>query len=125
MKRRETRTKTYTVKIDKCDFCNTEVEDQKSMTGISPIMECVVCGKDCCRDHRTMYNTGCDQTYCGAVYEGLDSVCCDCDEEFKEAYESVCCEDIEYACNSHGECFIMGDSLTERALKYIKNAESK
>lgn len=120
MIKKEVRTKSYEVIIHHCDFCNFEIENQKSITGISPVMKCIICEKDCCSDHREMYKTGSDQTYSGVTYPDLDPVCLDCNKDFKEAYSLACCEDIEYDYNEeYGESIILGETLTKRALKYI------
>lgn len=64
----------------KCDFCEYQIENNTGCCGQRSIMECGICGKDACRQHRKSFYEY-DQDYPDIT------VCADCLPIFKYVWE--------------------------------------
>lgn len=82
-----------------CDFCNFATTENRGCCGSAPIMECWVCKKDCCREHRYAFYEN-DGDYCDW------RVCNDCFPLANIAWEIALAyakryEDIREAAEKH------------------------
>lgn len=67
-----------------CDICDWSTENNSGCCGSSPIMQCELCEKDCCRDHReSFFEDPWSQDYPNIT------VCSDCHPKAKLAWEAA------------------------------------
>ena len=66
----------------KCDFCDKESEGNQGCCGTRPIMECKICDKDICYDHRHFYTEDDWSDYPHGFY-----ACTSCKPEADKAWE--------------------------------------
>ncbi len=72
---------TKIIKVWYCDFCDFHIQNNRGCCGVSPIMECVICGKHVCNDHRNHYNEDDFNDYDDAI------VCDKCNLGFEPAWD--------------------------------------
>lgn len=85
VKMRTTEIKTRVVKEKittfKCDFCDFSTKSNKGCCGVRPIMECSICNKDICYEHRDFLTEDHWSDYPSGLY-----ICPDCEPIAKQAW---------------------------------------
>lgn len=68
----------------KCDLCDFQIEDNRGCCGTAPIMQCRMCGKHACREHRAFFTEEQWADYPHGFY-----ACSECEEEAREAWDNA------------------------------------